>query len=249
MVDKSGEDYHLAFGCKGIVYLWRSQLSASMKKRRGPSYRTVEKAEWFKKMQLQVSILMGVFFIIALFFLWQVLPAARTTLMIAAVLLIAILIITVYFTYVKFRMSEERLKGFIKLDVLTKINPFQVEHHVAHRFRKMGYHNVRVTKAKADGGIDVLMEKNGKRYGVQVKRYHPRKYIQVESVRALLGSMQQLGLDKVIYVTTSNYTNYVWKTINKSKIFLLNGAQFEKMSKELEKPEHTWDIAARVWKF
>ncbi len=131
--------------------------------------------------------------------------------------------------------SSGKLDRFVPLEQLYAMNPFDFEKHVADRFQKLGYEKVRVTDDMADGGIDVLMEKNGHRIGVQVKRYWKKKYVQVESVRALLGSMQQMGLDKVIFVTTSQFTRYVWETIKRDQIFLINGKKFEELSKAADK--------------
>ncbi len=112
---------------------------------------------------------------------------------------------------------------YVSLADLQRTDPFAVEEYVANLFRKMGFDNVRITPQMGDGGIDVLMEKNNVRYGVQVKRYAQDHYVQVEEVRAVIGSREQLHLDKVIFVTTSSYTRFVWENIRKDNIYLIDG--------------------------
>ena len=112
---------------------------------------------------------------------------------------------------------------YVMLSDLQRTDPFAVEEYIANIFRKMGFDYVRITPQMGDGGIDVLMEKNGVRYGVQVKRYAQDHYVQVEEVRAVIGSREQLHLDKVIFVTTSSYTRFVWENIRKDNIYLIDG--------------------------
>lgn len=118
---------------------------------------------------------------------------------------------------------------YIPLQELRRHNPLYVEEYVAGIFRRLGVEDVEVTQQMGDGGIDVLMEINGARIGVQVKRYAPNHYVQVDEVRAVLGSREQLRLDKVVFVTTSQYTRYVWETIRKENIYLIDGNTLDRL--------------------
>ena len=47
----------------------------------------------------------------------------------------------------------------------------EYESFVAKYLRQHGYHNVSVTKASGDYGVDVIAHKKGKKYAVQCKYY------------------------------------------------------------------------------
>lgn len=118
---------------------------------------------------------------------------------------------------------------YIPLADLLRHDPLYVEQYVAGIFTRLGALDVSVTEQMSDGGIDVLMRIGNTRLGVQVKRYAPQHYVQVDEVRALLGSMHQLHLDKVVFVTTSQYTRYVWETIVKDDIYLIDGKTLDRL--------------------
>lgn len=60
-----------------------------------------------------------------------------------------------------------------------------------------------------DGGIDVVLEHEGKKHGVQVKRY--KNKISVGEIRAFAGALLLNGLPSGIFVTTSDYQRGCYK--------------------------------------
>lgn len=83
------------------------------------------------------------------------------------------------------------------------MHPRLLEETVASVFRSHGY-KASVTGYANDGGIDVILEKESERIGVQVKR--SKNTIQVEQIRSLAGALLLNRLTKGIFVTTSDFT-------------------------------------------
>lgn len=85
-----------------------------------------------------------------------------------------------------------------------QFHPRLFEETVASVFRGLGY-QPQVTAYQKDGGIDiVLVGKDEKQIGVQVKRH--KKKITVSQIRELVGVIVLKGYAKGIIVTTSSYT-------------------------------------------
>ena len=99
----------------------------------------------------------------------------------------------------------EAVKQYLlpRYDERFDVHPRVFERVVASVFRDLGYHTV-VTGYTHDGGIDIILEKNGQRIGVQVKRY--RGKITVDPIRSLTGALVVHGLTRGVFVTTSEFT-------------------------------------------
>lgn len=85
------------------------------------------------------------------------------------------------------------------------LNGWQFEQEVADVFEKNGY-KTEVTKGSGDGGVDIIMKKNGVKYIVQCKRYngHPAT---PQELRALWGVMDDFDADIAVMVATSGITD------------------------------------------
>lgn len=109
------------------------------------------------------------------------------------------------------------------------IHPRRFEETVASVFRDHGYRTT-VTAYTSDGGVDiVLMGKNSKKIGIQVKRY--RKNIEVEQIRSFLGALTLGGYTKGIFVSTSGFQRGATEIANYCgqkhiPIELINGNRF-----------------------
>jgi restriction system protein len=72
------------------------------------------------------------------------------------------------------------------------------------------FDEVRKTRSRADGGIDVVaVNKNeftGGRVAIQAKRYAPHHKVPIADVREMVGSISQREFHKGIIITTSGYT-------------------------------------------
>ena len=117
---------------------------------------------------------------------------------------------------------------FVKYESRFKIHPRLFEDVTGEVFKNIGY-DVVVTGYSNDGGIDVILEKETKQIGVQVKRY--KNKIKVDQIRELTGALFLGDLPQGIFVTTSDFQKGVYKTVKKSldrgiPIELINSKRF-----------------------
>lgn len=93
------------------------------------------------------------------------------------------------------------------------------EKEVAKLFSSNGY-EARVTKGSGDGGIDIFLEKNGIRYGVQCKNYHGT--VGPAPIRELYGTMLHEELEVGIFIASSGYTKGARDFASNKQIQLLD---------------------------
>jgi restriction system protein len=79
------------------------------------------------------------------------------------------------------------------------------ERLVAAYYRANGYVALENADDGPDGGVDLVLRKDGKRVFVQCKKY-TRELVGVETVRAFFGVVVAGGADRGIFVTTSGFT-------------------------------------------
>ncbi|MGJ8535342.1 MAG: restriction endonuclease [Alphaproteobacteria bacterium] len=100
-------------------------------------------------------------------------------------------------------VDEVRRFLLAKFEARNNLHPRLFEETVASVFSDFGY-DVELTSYHNDGGVDVILEKAGKTFCVQVKRY--KNKIGVEEIRAFLGALLLAEQPNGIFVTTSDYT-------------------------------------------
>lgn len=83
------------------------------------------------------------------------------------------------------------------------LDGWEFEEEVAKVFRKHGY-RAEVTKKTGDGGIDIILWKDGKKIIAQTKHY--RNEVGPEPVRALWGVKEDFKADEVLMVASSGFT-------------------------------------------
>lgn len=106
--------------------------------------------------------------------------------------------------------SEETVV-FKKLTTLSikspeqNITPEEFEHYVAAHFSESGY-KAEVTRYVLDGGIDIVLTKGGKTYGVQCKYLLPERYVDTVDMLHFLGALINMRADGGFFVTTGKIT-------------------------------------------
>ncbi len=94
------------------------------------------------------------------------------------------------------------------------LSGLQFEKEVAKVFRDLGY-MATVTKASGDGGVDIILNKDGKRIAVQCK--HHAKPVGPNDVRALMGVLYSQNFDAGIFVSLNGFTQSVYTEFLHSK--------------------------------
>jgi restriction system protein len=106
------------------------------------------------------------------------------------------------------------------LEQLKKIDWFQFEKIVALTYRKLGYTVNRRGGASPDGGIDLIIEKDGIIKAVQCKQWRTWN-VGVKPVREFLGALTDAKIEKGVFITLRGYTGDAKQLAEKHGIEIL----------------------------
>lgn len=95
------------------------------------------------------------------------------------------------------------------------LSGYEFEKEIAKLYKKLGY-GVTVTPQSGDGGVDIILEKDGKRIAVQCK--HHAKPVGPAPVRELLGVVASQDFDCGIFISLNGYTKNAISEANLSKV-------------------------------
>ncbi len=116
---------------------------------------------------------------------------------------------------------------------LRAIDWFQFEKLVAVVYRKLGYTVTRRGGANPDGGIDLVIEKDGQRLAVQCKQWKTWN-VGVKAVREFLGALTDAGIQKGIFITLRGYSDDAKQLAEKHGIEILNEVGLAKMLEDMD---------------
>jgi hypothetical protein len=107
------------------------------------------------------------------------------------------------------------------IEQLRAIDWYQFEKLVALVYRKQGYSVTRRGGANADGGIDLVIEKDGQRSAVQCKQWKTWN-VGVKAVREFLGALTDAGIQKGVFITLCGYSGDAKQLAGKHRIEIIN---------------------------
>jgi len=119
-------------------------------------------------------------------------------------------------------IDNRHLSRFKKLDQLTAMSSREFEQFVAKLFERMGY-SVAVTQASADEGVDIFLERHGRRAIVQCKKYEGS--VGQPTVRDFYGAMIHNRVDQGFLVTTGTFSLPAQTWAAGKQIHLVDGAE------------------------
>jgi len=114
------------------------------------------------------------------------------------------------------------------MEQIRAIDWFQFEKLVALAYRKIGYSVTRRGGANPDGGIDLVLEREGQCSAVQCKHWKTWK-VGVKEVREFLGALTDAGIKKGIFITLRGYTGEAKQLAEKHGIDVVDALGFAKM--------------------
>lgn len=97
-------------------------------------------------------------------------------------------------------IAIRRFAGLLDIDSMAGLD---FEHYVAALLRKNGFHNVSLTE-RYDFGVDIIAEKNGIRWGIQVKRHSG--LVKADAVRQVVTGLRLYDCDRSMVITNSTYS-------------------------------------------
>ena len=132
------------------------------------------------------------------------------------------------------RASAPSLSNAEKIrQALHSLDWFQFEKLVTLYYQTQGYSVRRVGGAKADGGVDIILEHQGKRYVIQCKHWKTWR-VGVKEMREFLGTLTDTRIPNGIYITTRGYTDEARDFASKHHIQLFEEAQLVQCILDLE---------------
>jgi len=107
------------------------------------------------------------------------------------------------------------------LEQLRSIDWFQFEKLVGLLYQKLGYTVTRRGGANPDGGIDLVIEKDGQRSAVQCKQWKTWN-VGVKAVREFLGALTDARIHNGIFITLRGYSGDAKQLADKHGIEIVN---------------------------
>lgn len=105
------------------------------------------------------------------------------------------------------------------------------ERLVAGAFRRWGYTVSHQGLGGADGGVDLVATKNGRRTIIQCKRWQSAK-VGAPEVREMFGLMLHFKADAIAVVTSGSFTRPVYDFARDKPIELIDGAKLRRLLSE-----------------
>lgn len=117
--------------------------------------------------------------------------------LIAVILVLVLGIVPKLVRKLGFLVQNLRFRDIDTMDGIT------FEHYVAQLLGDCGYVNVALTE-QYDYGVDIIAEKDGIRWGIQVKRYSG--LVKAEAVRQVVTALPLYGCDQAMVITNSMFS-------------------------------------------
>jgi restriction system protein len=110
----------------------------------------------------------------------------------------------------------------------------EFEDYIAKLFFKLGYRS-EVVGGENDGGIDVVLSKDGVRYYVQCKRYRGAS-VSAAEVREFYGALTHYGTKSAgFFVTTTKFSQQAESFAEGKPIILIDGQKLVEYVRRVEK--------------
>jgi HJR/Mrr/RecB family endonuclease len=164
-------------------------------------------------------------------------------------ILLIILVILIVIGTAAYFIKRKYLKHWKKIntigvnttidEIIEKLSPTEFEHYVAKLYREKGF-RAKVTPPVNDGGKDIIMWKNGKKYVVEAKRYNRDKKVTRPEMQKF-ESAARYEKAKGIFVTTSTYTPQAKEYAKDCNIEIINGYKLTQMINEIYNRENNYN--------
>ena len=113
-----------------------------------------------------------------------------------------------------------------KIEELLELSPRDFELYIGSLFQHLGY-IIEVTPYVNDKGLDIIMEKDGVKYGVQCKRY--KGTVGSPDIQTFLGALSHAKADKGFFVTTGMFSFEAEKMAAEHPVQLINRIDLAKL--------------------
>lgn len=129
-----------------------------------------------------------------------------------------LLFFVLWIIYKLFRLFQLQKAGIFEID---KMTGEEFERRLAILFTNLGYKVIQTGKPFGDYGVDLVVEKDGKRTAVQAKCYKKR-LVREDAVREVYSGMNYYKCGEAMVVTNSNYSRMAWILAKSNGVKLWN---------------------------
>jgi len=150
-----------------------------------------------------------------------------------AVLLSLILLIPGLISLYNSYRKEKLLDRQKDIDSIKALTWKEFEELIAEAYRRMGYSVVENYDIGPDGGVDIVLRKNGNTYLVQCKQWRSFK-VGVKVVREMYGIMTDRRATGVMIITTGVFTQEAKNFAKDKPIDLIEGNQVVEMIRSVQ---------------
>lgn len=105
------------------------------------------------------------------------------------------------------------------LEEIDVMDGLDFELYVARLLEKQGFKRVSLTE-RYDMGVDIVAEKDGERWGVQVKRYNG--LVKAAAIRQVVTALNFYGCQRAMVITNSTYSNVACRLATSNGCILIN---------------------------
>lgn len=160
---------------------------------------------------LEAGFLLFLLTALLLYFGWHPFDSHFLCFAYLALLFILLLLKKLRVQWRRFRILHFSIR---KIDRMSGI---EFENYLSFQLQRMGF-EVSATKASADYGADLILQKKSLRIAVQAKRYQGK--IGVKAVQEVIGSMAYYEAAKGLVITNSTYTKNAENLANANDVVL-----------------------------
>lgn len=119
---------------------------------------------------------------------------------------------------------------------LLSLSSQQFEIIVEEAFRRLGYRVLENNAGAADGGVDLILDREGQRFFVQCKHWKMRQ-VGVKPIRELFDVMSAEGVRDGFFVSAGSYTSEARAFADEVGIALVDAVTLEPMIREIREGE------------
>jgi restriction system protein len=102
----------------------------------------------------------------------------------------------------------------------------EFEKYIANLLKNKGYQNVHLTE-QYDYGIDITAEKDGIRWGIQVKRYSG--LVKASAVRQVFTALNIYNCEQAMVITNSRFSKVAKKLARSTDCILIDRSELQKL--------------------
>lgn len=119
-------------------------------------------------------------------------------------ILVAIILLFVVKLVVKLVRKFRTVRCDLRLGDIDTMSGMDFEYYIAQLLAERGCDNVSLTE-KYDYGVDIIAEKDGIRWGIQVKRHSG--LVKASAVRQVVTGLRLYSCDRAMVITNSTFSN------------------------------------------